>query len=138
MCGFYFFLFVGLLLFFVVIVVTVVILFCVQMSLSALCQDSHEKCNYWASEGECSNNPTWMLNNCHLSCNVCKEGKKNKDFIRITLTCSCCSLYIYLFIYLFVYKYYVLVALCIEYKKKIYVIVAVLSHLNPENLSILV
>ena len=39
------------------------------------CADSHEKCNYWSSVGECENNPNWMLKNCEVSCNSCQGNK---------------------------------------------------------------
>ena len=35
------------------------------------CEDKHESCNGWASIGECTNNPAYMLNNCKKSCNQC-------------------------------------------------------------------
>ena len=47
----------------------------------ALCKDSEERCSFWASAGECTNNPNYMLNNCKRSCNNCanrnifKSGK---------------------------------------------------------------
>ena len=30
--------------------------------------DNHENCQYWAEEGECDKNPTYMLENCKESC----------------------------------------------------------------------
>jgi len=30
--------------------------------------DTHEKCNFWAHEGECDANPDYMSNNCKTSC----------------------------------------------------------------------
>jgi hypothetical protein len=43
---------------------------CVAASEQA-CDDSHERCDYWASIGECRVNPNWMEVNCRKSCNVC-------------------------------------------------------------------
>lgn len=31
-------------------------------------EDQNEHCSYWASIGECINNPNYMLNNCYKSC----------------------------------------------------------------------
>ena len=39
--------------------------------------DSYEECPYWAYNGECENNPGFMLSNCKFSCNDC-EGKLNQ------------------------------------------------------------
>ena len=36
------------------------------------CQDNVQDCNFWASEGECENNPNYMLAHCKLSCRVCE------------------------------------------------------------------
>ncbi len=36
-----------------------------------LCRDNNDRCGEWAATNECSSNPTWMLENCKLSCNVC-------------------------------------------------------------------
>uniref|UniRef100_A0A7R9ZUD1 ShKT domain-containing protein n=1 Tax=Pseudo-nitzschia arenysensis TaxID=697910 RepID=A0A7R9ZUD1_9STRA len=36
-----------------------------------LCRDNNDRCGEWAGTGECSSNPSWMLENCKLSCNVC-------------------------------------------------------------------
>ena len=35
------------------------------------CKDNNVKCNYWASIGECSMNPGYMLINCKKSCKQC-------------------------------------------------------------------
>lgn len=35
------------------------------------CQDNHELCSFWASGGECTINPRYMLQNCKKSCNNC-------------------------------------------------------------------
>ncbi|XP_078382242.1 uncharacterized protein LOC144664915 [Oculina patagonica] len=35
------------------------------------CIDSHpDQCPFWANEGECFKNPSWMLTNCVKSCRV--------------------------------------------------------------------
>ena len=40
------------------------------------CDDTHEKCKLWAQDGECKNNPRFMLNSCSNSCGTC-EAKKS-------------------------------------------------------------
>ena len=35
------------------------------------CQNSHPSCLLWAREGECRNNPTFMLNSCARACGSC-------------------------------------------------------------------
>ena len=35
------------------------------------CFDRHEKCELFASQGECTNNPGWMIIHCSVSCNAC-------------------------------------------------------------------
>jgi len=35
------------------------------------CADNNSYCPSWASTGECTNNPGYMLTNCMLSCNQC-------------------------------------------------------------------
>jgi len=35
------------------------------------CGDSNTNCPYWASVGECSKNPSYMLPNCKKSCDTC-------------------------------------------------------------------
>ena len=35
------------------------------------CQDSQESCSQWANEGECLNNPNFMLAQCPRSCGTC-------------------------------------------------------------------
>ena len=40
----------------------------------AACADYNTNCAYWASVGECNNNPAYMLNYCQQSCNVCNTG----------------------------------------------------------------
>lgn len=35
------------------------------------CSDGHRSCGYWASVGECSANPNYMLSKCKKSCGEC-------------------------------------------------------------------
>ena len=35
------------------------------------CLDDHSYCGYWASIGECSKNPGYMLTYCRVSCGTC-------------------------------------------------------------------
>lgn len=35
------------------------------------CKDTHEHCSFWASHGECTKNPKYMLKGCPKSCNSC-------------------------------------------------------------------
>ena len=37
------------------------------------CIDRNEKCAYWVSNGECTNNPRFMKINCTKSCNFCTK-----------------------------------------------------------------
>lgn len=37
------------------------------------CVDTHENCSFWASIGECSKNPNYMLKGCAKSCNSCPK-----------------------------------------------------------------
>jgi hypothetical protein len=43
------------------------------------CEDRHELCTKWASEGECEHNPGYMVGNlidpgtCRKACNACKD-----------------------------------------------------------------
>ncbi|GAB5371648.1 hypothetical protein AAMO2058_001598000 [Amorphochlora amoebiformis] len=36
------------------------------------CRDLRQECGTWAREGECSNNPRFMLETCRVSCNSCQ------------------------------------------------------------------
>ncbi|GMR36562.1 hypothetical protein PMAYCL1PPCAC_06757, partial [Pristionchus mayeri] len=40
-------------------------------SSSPSCCDNHRFCEFWAGRRECLTNPTWMLDNCALSCASC-------------------------------------------------------------------
>ena len=42
------------------------------------CKDDNKfsQCESWAAQGECSMNPTYMLDCCKSSCDVCPEGNK--------------------------------------------------------------
>jgi hypothetical protein len=46
----------------------------------ANCEDESQYCSYWASMGECSRNPSYMMAYCKRSCNACD---------RMTTTPSC-------------------------------------------------
>ncbi|KAH8074864.1 peroxidase [Aureococcus anophagefferens] len=35
------------------------------------CADDHENCEFWASQGECFDNPSYMRTHCALSCESC-------------------------------------------------------------------
>jgi len=41
---------------------------------SSSCKDDHKDCEMWASMEECIENPTYMLQNCRQSCNVCQDS----------------------------------------------------------------
>ena len=36
-----------------------------------LCTDKHSECQPWAAEGECTENPRFMLFECQAACNMC-------------------------------------------------------------------
>jgi prolyl 4-hydroxylase len=38
-----------------------------------VCKDNHKNCEFWAEEGECKQNPKYMLENCKKACKVCPE-----------------------------------------------------------------
>jgi glutathione peroxidase len=42
-------------------------------------EDANENCNYWASIGECSKNPGYMLKNCALSCDTFTSKTPDKS-----------------------------------------------------------
>jgi len=47
------------------------------------CLDEHSSCRSWAADGECTNNPNYMEENCRLSCDLCftkNEGGETFDF----------------------------------------------------------
>lgn len=37
------------------------------------CRDDHPECEFWGSQGECANNPNYMLLNCKKTCDTCNE-----------------------------------------------------------------
>ncbi len=39
------------------------------------CLNEHELCDFWASKGECENNPNYMLKGCRKACNNCAGNK---------------------------------------------------------------
>ena len=41
---------------------------------SPSCNDKSRHCNYWARNGECQKNPSYMNENCRKSCNLCNGG----------------------------------------------------------------
>ena len=41
------------------------------------CKDTHELCSSWASLGECTKNPDYMLKGCPKSCNSCPDVLMN-------------------------------------------------------------
>jgi hypothetical protein len=43
-------------------------------SASVMCSDFNDSCPAWANRGECDINPSYMLQNCQLSCGVCTPG----------------------------------------------------------------
>ncbi|KIH67777.1 shTK domain protein [Ancylostoma duodenale] len=43
------------------------------------CCDKDPSCALWASQGECSKNPEWMLSNCQLSCHNCKTDSNKPE-----------------------------------------------------------
>ncbi|RCN50927.1 shTK domain protein [Ancylostoma caninum] len=62
------------------------------------CCDKHPSCASWASRGECSNNPEYMLPNCQLSCHSCEtDNNETSDESSDTLKCgtgsqsNCCD-----------------------------------------------
>ena len=51
------------------------------------CHDQNEYCEYWASTGECSNNPDYMLQYCQKSCNVC-GGQSPDNCVDLDQNCQ--------------------------------------------------
>lgn len=45
---------------------------CKSCKATPVCEDKNLHCPYWASVGECTKNPKYMLHNCFKSCGVCK------------------------------------------------------------------
>ena len=39
------------------------------------CQDSHSECSFWATKGECHDNPNYMLKNCPKACDMCGKNQ---------------------------------------------------------------
>jgi hypothetical protein len=44
-----------------------------------ICQNQHEHCEFWASKGECDNNPKFMLTNCQQACQSCNWDSKRLE-----------------------------------------------------------
>mmetsp|Transcript_102412 Transcript_102412/g.181863 ORF Transcript_102412/g.181863 Transcript_102412/m.181863 type:complete len:164 (+) Transcript_102412:65-556(+) len=38
----------------------------------SICADNDESCAYWAQQGECSSNPSYMQSECQDSCGLCQ------------------------------------------------------------------
>jgi len=56
-------------------------------SAEAACDDDDGRCQFWADNGECENNPSYMLNSCRKACRTCvipdrsnKEGRSEDVF----------------------------------------------------------
>jgi hypothetical protein len=49
---------------------------CPISAASAGCTDKNDNCSFWASQGECQNNPGFMHSNCPVSCGTCVEMKE--------------------------------------------------------------
>jgi len=43
------------------------------------CRDTHYLCRYWASVGECTNNPNYMTTTCSKSCDTCQPTESNEE-----------------------------------------------------------
>lgn len=43
------------------------------------CEDTHEHCTYWEGQGECTNNPGFMLRYCRKSCNACDKNTDDPE-----------------------------------------------------------
>ncbi|GAB1610736.1 zinc metalloproteinase nas-14-like isoform X2 [Argonauta hians] len=56
------------------------------------CVDSHQSCPTWASKGECTKNPDYMLVNCKKSCKKCDGGGggggKDKECVDKNTNCQ--------------------------------------------------
>ena len=44
------------------------------------CKDNSEKCEKYASWGECTRNPEWMLENCKVSCKACPRTEEMPSY----------------------------------------------------------
>jgi hypothetical protein len=49
----------------------------VDGSVSMNCQDEYEECEIWVNNGECKNNPSFMLLHCSKACHMC--GKSDEE-----------------------------------------------------------
>mmetsp|Transcript_6505 Transcript_6505/g.11332 ORF Transcript_6505/g.11332 Transcript_6505/m.11332 type:complete len:248 (+) Transcript_6505:640-1383(+) len=43
------------------------------------CSDENAKCHFWATKGECSSNPKWMLDHCQKSCGSCVDSGNKEE-----------------------------------------------------------
>ena len=56
-----------------------------QAKLNPNCQDNNDRCDEWASTGECTYNPGYMLKECKLSCFVCSDIIYDQEDLNIGL-----------------------------------------------------
>jgi hypothetical protein len=47
-----------------------------NLAASPVCVNDSDRCDYWATAGECEANPRYMRVSCAKSCRVCKEHKE--------------------------------------------------------------
>ena len=43
--------------------------------LEGMCNDSDQRCGFWASQGDCTKNSNWMTKHCRKSCGKCVDNK---------------------------------------------------------------
>ena len=58
------------------------------------CADRHERCVGFAEQGECDNNPGWMIINCPVSCNTCHLRDPKIRCAREALNMSLSPIYV--------------------------------------------
>ena len=46
----------------------------IRQNYITVCGDNDDRCEQWAQEGECDNNPEYMLIECRQACKVCEPG----------------------------------------------------------------
>ena len=51
----------------------------VLLGLAEVCAENNGSCANWAAQGECVSNPSFMLEECRLSCDACGEGAKKAE-----------------------------------------------------------
>lgn len=47
------------------------------------CEDHHERCEEWATWGECDKNPGYMKDTCPLSCKACTKSAAADKLARL-------------------------------------------------------